>query len=353
MKGFSIMKKRGILCGILIILAIPAAVFLFQRGRKREEISCTEQIFAMDTYMEFTAYGKNSEQAVKKAAEKIQDLDALLSTGKEESEIGQLNRKGSLEVSEETASIFQKSTEIYEKTDGLFDFTIYPLIELWGFADKNYHVPSEKELEEVLPLVNASLVKQKALENGRAEVTLKEGQKVDFGGIAKGYASAALMEIYRQEGVLSGIVSLGGNVQVLGEKPDGTGWKIGIRSPSQGSSEWIAAITVKDRAVVTSGGYERFFEENGKTYIHILDPRTGLSADSGLLSVTIVSPDGILADALSTSLYIMGREDAAEYWRTHREEFDMILLDTDHHFWVTEGISDVFDSDLEWETISA
>lgn len=316
-------------------------------GTEQEEESsvCTRQLFAMDTYMDFTAYGENGGKAVNEAMEEVERLDALLSTGSASSEISRLNSAGSMEVSEDTAFIFKKAMEIYEKTGGFFDFTVYPLMKLWGFPDKNYHVPSEEELEQVLPLVDASKVQFTDKEDGGAAVTLGEGQQVDFGGIAKGYTSSVVMDIFRKNGVRSGLVSLGGNVQALNTKPDGTKWRVGIRDPQGDDSSYLAVVSIDDQAVVTSGGYERFFEENGKKYIHILNPETGYPVENDLASVTVVSGDGTLADALSTSLYIMGKEEAGEYWKAYGEEFEMILLDTDGEFVITEGLQDSFQSE--------
>ena len=143
----------------------------------------------------------------------------------------------------------------------------------------------------------------------RTRVKLGKNMKIDLGGIAKGYTSSRVMQIFKDCGVTSGLVSLGGNVQALGTKTDGTDWQIAIENPDK-SSDYIGVVSVKDKAVITSGGYERYFEKNGKTYHHILDPKTGYPAESGLKSVTIVSDNGTLADALSTSLFVMGKEDA-------------------------------------------
>ena len=138
-------------------------------------------------------------------------------------------------------------------------------------------------------------------------------------------------------------MNLGGNVQALGSKTDGSKWKVGIQDP-EGKEDYLGTLSIKDQAVITSGGYERYFEEDGKTYHHIIDPRTGYPADSGLLSVTIVSSDGTLADGLSTSLFIMGKEEAIEYWRDHSEEFDGILETEDGTLYVTEGIAEEFEA---------
>lgn len=300
--------------------------------------SCTKQIFAMDTVMNFTAYGKNCEEAVDAAVREVQRLDALLSTGDDSSEISILNRTGSGRgLSNDTTAIFHRGLEIYEDTDGLFDFTVYPLMCLWGFPTKEYHVPSPEELQEVLPLVDASKVR--VGEDGMGEVCLGEGQQADLGGIAKGYASDRVMEIYGEYGVASGMVSLGGNVQVLGAKPDHSAWRVGIRDPENDRGEMAAVLEAENCAVVTSGGYERYFTEDGNIYIHILDPRTGCPVDGDLASVTVVSEDGTLADALSTSLYIMGFEEAVSYWRENADRFDMVLITEDGKLYATRGIA--------------
>lgn len=328
------MKRRMLwrISGVVLTGLICLGVWNYNRAIQGR--SCTRELFAMDTVMNFTAYGRNCEEAVEAAVQEVQRLDKLLSTGNTSSEISGLNRSGSGEISEDTAELFRRGMDIYEKTDGLFDFTIYPLMELWGFPSKEYHVPTKGELKEALPLVDASKVS--FTEN---EVHLGEGQQVDFGGIAKGYTSGRVMEIYREYGVSSGMVSLGGNVQVYRRRPDGSLWRIGIRDPEGGPEDMAAMVEVEDCAVVTSGGYERYFEEDGNTYIHILDPKTGYPAEGDLASVTVISGDGTLADALSTSLYIMGMEDAVSCWRTYRDDFEMILITEEGTIYATEGVS--------------
>ena len=291
----------------------------------------------MDTVMSFTAYGERGEEAVEAAVQEVERLDALLSTGSAESEVSRINASGEGDLSEDTEKILSEGLTIWKQTGGLFDVTIYPLMQLWGFPTGNYHVPTEEELKQTMSLVDSSEV----ILDGN-HVTLGEKQKMDLGGIAKGYTSNRIMEIFQEYGVTSAMVSLGGNVQTLGKKPDGTDWQVGIQNPDNVQGDLLGAVAVQDQAVITSGGYERYFEENGQTYIHILDPRTGCPAESGLASVTIVSSNGMLADALSTSLYIMGLDKAEAYWRIHADEFDMILMTEDGTVYVTEGIRDRF-----------
>ena len=340
------MKRiMSVILGTLGLLI--AALCIRQYGKEDGGTACTRQLFAMDTVMSFTAYGPKAEEAVDAAMKEIERLDALLSTGNESSEISQLNAAGSFLVSEDTLKLLEEAESILQSTGGLFDVTVYPLMQLWGFPAGDYRVPTQEEISNTLSLVDAAQI-----QIAGAQVTLGEGQQVDLGGIAKGYASDRVMELYREYGVTSGMVSLGGNIETLGTKPDGTDWKIGIRNPEitaasdigSGTEDVLLALEVENRAVITSGGYERYFEENGETYIHILDPRTGYPADSGLLSVTVVSEKGMLADALSTSLYIMGEADAAEYWRIHGNDegnsFELVLVDTSGKVYATEGLRD-------------
>ncbi len=338
------MKRRQKILGIGLCLVFLIGGISYIKYQE-EQKSCTKQLFAMDTFMSFTAYGKNCEKAVDAAIDEVERLDALLSTGKETSEVSRINAAGGGEVSEDTAVILQEAMEVYQRTEGLFDVSIYPLMELWGFPSQEYHVPTREELLEVLSLVDASKI---AFDG--TYIKLLEGQRIDFGGIAKGYTSARVMDIFQEYGIHSGMVTLGGNVQVLNKKLDGSKWQVAIRDPEH-EGKILGVLGVENQAVITSGGYERYFEEDGETYIHILNPRTGYPADKDLISVTVISEDGMLADALSTSLYLMGREEAVSYWERYGEEFEMILVTEKGEILVTEGICEEFETEEEYLVI--
>lgn len=338
------MKRRQKILGIGLCLVFLIGGISYIKYQE-EQKSCTKQLFAMDTFMSFTAYGKNCEKAVDAAIDEVERLDALLSTGKETSEVSRINAAGGGEVSEDTAVILQEAMEVYQRTEGLFDVSIYPLMELWGFPSQEYHVPTREELLEVLSLVDASKI---AFDG--TYIKLLEGQRIDFGGIAKGYTSARVMDIFQEYGIHSGMVTLGGNVQVLNKKLDGSKWQVAIRDPEH-EGKILGVLGVENQAVITSGGYERYFEEDGNTYIHILNPRTGYPADKDLISVTVISEDGMLADALSTSLYLMGREEAVSYWERYGEEFEMVLVTEKGEILVTEGICEEFETEEEYLVI--
>lgn len=309
---------------------------------KSEEQKITVDLFAMDTYMQVTAYGKNANKAVEQAKKRINQLDGMLSTGKKESEVSKLNSEKTLTLSEDVGNIMERSLEIYKSTKGVFNPAIYPVMQAWGFDTKKYKVPSKENLQATLKNTDASKIKY----NKSSRVATFENKKmeIDFGGIAKGYTSAAVMMIFKDCGVTSGLVSLGGNVQALGSKVDGSSWKVAIQNPDS-EENYLGVLNIKNKAVITSGGYERYFEKNGKVYHHIIDPATGYPANAGLKSVTIVSEDGTLADGLSTSLFIMGLEKAENYWRENSDKFDVIFLTDDNKQYVTEGIYKDYSSD--------
>lgn len=319
-----------------------------QSQQENESTQASRDIFAMDTYMNVTAYGVGANEAVRRAEEEIERLDSLLSTGDQNSEIYQINQNGGGILSEDTAYLVERSLDLYQSTNGAFDIAIYPVMKAWGFTDDNFRVPEEEELQELLTLTDVNDI---SYDSRTKEISFqKEGMQIDLGGIAKGYTSARIMDIYRECGIKSGLVNLGGNVQALGTKTDGGKWRVAVQNP-QDTDQYIGVLSIQDKAVITSGGYERYFEQDGKTYHHIIDPKTGYPAENGLISVSIVTADGTLADGLSTSVFIMGKETATEYWRAHSDEFDMILMTDDRKIYVTEGIANSFESELDTKFI--
>lgn len=317
---------------------------------EKQSEAYTTNFFAMDTYMELTAYGPNGEEAIRTAQEEVLRLDALWSISSQDGDVVQLNATAQETVSEETRQLILRSIAIHDLTGGAFECTVLPIMDLWGFTTQEYRVPSAEEIQAVLPLVDSANI-----EVSGNEVTLLSGTTIDLGGIAKGYTSNRIIEIFKEYGVESGMVSLGGNVQTLGHKPDGSNWRIAVQDPKL-PEEFAGVVEVSDKAVITSGGYQRFFEEDGITYHHIIDPETGYPANSGIISCTIVSEDGTLADGFSTSLFVMGLERASEFWRIHQDEFDVILITDDGTLYITQGIQKSFLTQgnyLEYKLIEA
>lgn len=317
------------------------------------ETAQTAQVFAMDTVMNLTAYGSGAKTALKNSQDEITRLENLLSRTKTTSEVSQINANPgkAVTVSDETAALIGKSLKYSAVTNGCFDITIAPVVSAWGFTTGTYQVPTAAKLAELLREVDYTKVSV----SGNA-VTTGAGQSIDLGGIAKGYASDQIAAIYKKAGVTSGMISLGGNVWVDGKKPDGSKWRVAVQDPND-TSKYVGVLKLSDAFAITSGGYQRYFEKNGKRYHHIIDPSTGSPAESGLISTTIVSSDnGTMCDALSTAVFVMGEKKALELWRNSGLKFDMILVTDKGKVLITKGISSQFEKETgtsyEYEVVS-
>ncbi len=318
--------------------ALCAALLLALCGCTAQTVR--REFFAMDTVMTVSTCG--GQAALDVVEDEIYRLDGLLSAQSGASEISAVN-SGAEAVSAETAALLARALEIAAETDGAYDPTVYPLMRAWGFTDGNYRVPEQEELDTLLQTTGWAEVSVDG-----TQVSLPEGFALDLGGIGKGYAAGRCKEILSEHGVTSALLSLGGNVSALGSKPDGTAWTVAIEDPDGG--DWLGTVKVIDQCVVTSGGYQRYFEQDGVRYWHILDPETGKPARSGMKSVTIVSGDDTLADALSTALFVMGPEKAANFWLAHRAEFGAVWLTEDGQLFVTEGLT--LTTEREYEVVS-
>lgn len=318
------MKRLAALCLALVLLAgcAPAPA---------QSAPTTERtFFAMDTVMTLRLYEGGDEALLAGAEERVQALAVLLSVTDENSEIYALNHTGGAELSPDTAELFRNALELCARTDGALDISTYPVLTAWGFTTGAYSVPDGETIAALLPLVDYTRV---ALDGNRA--ALPQGMEIDLGSVAKGYTGEMLSAYLKENGVTSATLDLGGNIQTVGAKPDGTPWRIGIRSP-EGEGN-VGVVEAADQAVVTSGGYERYFEEDGARYWHIIDPKTGAPARSGLLSVTVVGDSGLLCDALSTALFVMGPDKALAHWRQH-QDFQAVLILEDGSIIITAGL---------------
>lgn len=298
----------------------------------------TRTTFAMDTVMELTAYGPQAEAAVDAGVDELFRLQNLLSVTQQTSEVWALNHSGGtpMQVSGDTLTLLDTARQIGDRSGGALDVTLYPILRAWGFTTDHHQIPSEDTLHSLLTAVD-----YQAVQTEGNTVTLHADMELDFGALAKGYAGERCAAMMREQGITSALLNLGGNVQTVGSKPDGTPWRALIQDPQGESGDYVGVLELTDQAAVTSGGYQRNFVQDGITYWHILDPETGSPARSGLQSVTIVGDSGTLCDGLSTALFVLGREDALGYWRTYGG-FEAILIDDDNALWVTDGLHEQF-----------
>ena len=297
----------------------------------------TIDFFAMDTIMTITAYGPLGEDAVQAAVNEVKRIEQLFSTNIETSDIAMINQNKQQKVSAETIALLKTSIQLYNKTNGAFDIAVFPIVKAWGFTTGTQQIPSDELLADLLPHTDANNI---LLNESTLIVSIPPEMELGLGGIVKGYTSARIMNIFKEYGVQSGIVNLGGNVQVLGSKPDGAFWNIAIKNPLK-TDTYIGAVSVKNQAVITSGAYERYFEADGAIYHHLIDPKTGCPANTTLASVTIIANDGTAADAL-TKLFVMGLEDASTYCRANADDLDAIFVTKDKKVYITEGLKDSF-----------
>lgn len=290
--------------------------------------------FAMDTAMDFTVYGDAA--LLDEAETLIGSLEEQVSVTDEHSDIYAIDLTGSGSLSGNAAELMAQALELCRRTGGALDISVYPIVRAWGFTTGSYQVPDEETIQSLLPLVDYTQIQYDA---ATGVVSLPEGMEIDLGSVAKGYAGQLAAQMLREHGVQSALLNLGGNVQTVGTKPDGSPWQIGIKDPQ--GEDAMMVLSVEDQAVVTSGGYERYFEQDGQTYWHIMDPSTGHPADSGLLSVTIVGKQGIICDGLSTSLFVMGLEKAADLW-AQSCDFEAVFVTASGEVYITEGLQDRF-----------
>ncbi len=332
------MKKlnKKLLCVFFALTSI------FGGCKASEPPKTSESFFAMNTYMTFTVYGENSSEAVKNACTKIGELEEIWSVTNEKSDIYAINNSEgeSVTVSGYTSELIDFAVNMAEMTNGAFNPAIYPVLSAWGFTTGENRIPSEKELEELIGLTD-----YEQIEIDGNTVSVGNGMMLDMGAVAKGYAGDIIIDLLREQGVTSALLDIGGNIQALGSKPDGSGWQIGIRNPF--SDGTLGVLSISDTAVVTSGNYERFFiGDDGKRYGHIIDPKSGYPAESGLASVTITGSEGKLCDALSTAIYVMGYDKAVELWRS-RGDFGMILVTENGDVHITRNIEQQFKTDQD------
>lgn len=303
-----------------------------------------KQIFSMDTVMSLKAYGAKAEAGLTDAVAIINSLDLALDPELSTSMVYTLNNAGGEDVvvSAQIADMLETAKTVYDRSDGALNLAVYPIVKAWGFIDGQYAVPKEADITALLEVIDFSKLSMSSfLDSDSVLVKLPADMELSFGSIAKGSASQYAISALRQAGVESAIVSLGGNVQTLGKKPDGSNWNIVVQDPKDTGS-YIGTLSVGETAVVTSGGYYRYFEgTDGTNYHHIIDPSTGYPSDSGLVSATIICEDGCMADALSTAIYILGADKALDYYNTWGG-FEMVLVTEDDRILVTNGLYDVF-----------
>lgn len=285
---------------------------LFLAGCAPKTPKAQRDIFAMDTLMSLQLWGEDADAAAEDVEAMLHHLEARWSVTREDSVTAGLNRGIRPEMSPQELALLSEVEALYLRTGGAFNPYLGEVSRLWGFYDKNYRVPDAQE----------------------CYLAIQAGM-LDMGAALKGYAGDRAVEILEDLDVDRAILNLGGNIQTYGHKPGGEPWQIGIADPIRGGTLGIVAVE-GTMSIVTSGSYQRYFEQDGVRYHHIMDGATGAPADTGLVSVTVISRSGLTADALSTALFVMGLEEAAAFWR-QSDDFEAVFVLADGTVYATAG----------------
>lgn len=315
----------------IAFLMIFALLLCAAGCHKTPDIPATDTLVAaMDTEMTLRLYGDTDNAAAKALTEELLRLDAVFSPTSEQSALFALNRFKTSSDPDLTALAAQ-ACDLGVRTDGALDITLAPLAALWGFTGEGYYLPTEEEVAQTLLRTGAD--KYTVSDSG---VQLNGDAALDFGALAKGYA-ADLCRAHLEKAGIAALLSLGGNVQTVGQKPDGTPWRIGVQDPQDPQKVLLMLDVEGTKSVVTSGDYQRYFDYEGKHYCHIFDPATGSPVQKDLRSVTVIADSGTLADGLSTALFVMGFDAACVHWQ-QSSDFEAIFVTSEGRIFVTEGL---------------
>nr|WP_242855754.1 FAD:protein FMN transferase [Ruminiclostridium josui] len=331
---------------ILIFLFFLIASFYLNGCSKSNESNnyVEKESFQMGTIISQKIYGSNAESSANKIIKRLNSIEENMSLNINTSTLSWINTNSGesqvFHVNDDIYNVLSAAKHFSELSQGAFDITVGPLVKEWGVFTDDPHVPTQSRINELLKLVN-----YKSIEFDPEKKTFRlpiKGQMIDFGAIAKGYAADEAVKICRKDGIKSAYINLGGNVYVVGNKPDNTPWKIGIQNPRAADGKYIGILRISDKTVVTSGDYERFFVKNGVRYHHIIDPRTGWPSNSDLISSTIVTDSSISADALSTATFVMGLNKSKELLKK-LHGVDAIFITKDKKVYITENLRRYFD----------
>ena len=328
--------KRILIVALCLMLLLPLAACGETQMSQR-------QVFAMDTIMTLTAYGKRAEYGLNAAQSVIQSMNDALDPDLETSTTYAINHAqgGNVSISGQVNKMLSTAYTVYKQSGGALDLTIYPVIVRWGFDSGRYYVPTDEELWVDLSHKGFDkMVLTSFPSSGSYAVSFPVGTQLSFASVAKGCAAENAISAMRNAGVTSGIISLGGNVQTLGLKPDGSNWAVAVADPNN-PTNYVGVLSIGEAAIVTSGTYQRFFVQNGKTYHHLINPESGRPINNTLKSATIVCEDGTLADCLSTAMFVLGQSKAINYWRVYGG-FDMILINNENEVICTKGLIEKF-----------
>lgn len=337
----------------VIIFMLLFGVFSLKDNKKDEVV--TRSTFMLNTTLKISVWIDDESKGVEiiqECFERISEIEKKMSVNIKDSEVSQINKnaqKDFTKVSEDTSKVLNKAIHYAKLSNGAFDPTIGKLLKLWGFGTENQKIPRKTEIDDALKYVDYKLL----VKNNKNEFKLENKKmRIDLGGIAKGYAGDEVYKIIKEKGVKRAIIDLGGNILTLGKKMDGEDWKIGIQNPFEPTGTPLGVIEESNKAIVTSGNYERFFVKNKKRYHHIIDSNTGYPSENGIIGDTIITNSSIDADALSTAVYVLGVEKGLALIE-NIENVECIIVTKDKKVYLSSGMKEKFKiEDTKFQIVS-
>lgn len=333
------MKNKRALVYIAAVLGIAAlmavVVWIKQLQRTGTETQAAKTEFIMDTVVEIRASGPDAEAAVDAAFAEMSRVEKVFSRHLKDSAITRINQGSGqwVPVTDEVMALLEKALHYSELSSGAFDITVGRLIDLWGFGTDKQKIPPETELAQALATVGYRSVE---IDKSAKMVRIPSGTIIDLGGIAKGYAVDQARKVLEAKGVKSGMIYAGGDITTIGAKPDGSSWRVGVQHPRE-STALIGIVEMENKTIVTSGDYERYFMDNGIRYHHIIDPHTGYPARD-VISVTIYGSEAADADALSTTIFVLGLE-RGKALIENLPGYEAVIVDQEGNVWVSSGLA--------------
>jgi len=298
----------------------------------------TQSEFVMSTICSITLYDEGKPQVYQDVFARLREIESRMSVFIEGSDVDRINKAAGIEAVEVNPDVFyviERAVHYAELSGGAFDPAVGPITALWGIGGENPRVPAREEIERVLPLVNWRDIE---LDGDNKAVFLKKpGMALDLGAVAKGYAADEAAAIIKKARITKAIINIGGNILTVGEKKDGSLWRIGVQDPLGARGSYIGIVRASEKSLVTSGVYERFFVADGIHYHHIFSPSLGYPADNHLLSVSIITDVSMYADALSTAVFVLGYEKGRAFVES-LEGVDAIFVFEDRSVYATKGL---------------
>lgn len=339
-KGIYIVKMKTSLLSVVMIGLLVLSCSKLESALETKD-------FAMGTVITQKIYGLNSKAAASEAMDRIRTLEKMLSFYLPDSDISLLNNsagKGKVRIHQETLFLLTKASEYSRLSDGVFNIMIGPLVKRWKVTSESPDIPSKAEINSLRTLIDYNDLH--LFKDDCSARLAQKGQMTDLGGIAKGFAGDEVIKIYKKNGIKSAIIDIGGNICVLGLNIDGSPWNVGIQNPRMKRGNYVGSIKLSDKAVSTSGAYERFFSNSGKKYHHIINPQTGYPSESDLISATIIADSSVETDALSTAAFILGLDKGLKLVK-ERKGTQAVFIKEDGSIYATEGLREIFTCNME------